>query len=236
MAVYTEVDDSELAAFMSGYGLGELLSCKGIAEGVENSNFLVTMETGPFILTLYEKRVDPADLPFFLDLMAHLSATGVPCPLPVTANGEQLRTLANRPAAVFTFLPGMSARRPNVPNCRGIGEALAMMHTASQSFEGQRKNALGVADWRALLDASGYQADNVKPGMFEALQTELELLETSWPNDLPHGVIHADLFPDNVFFRGPHVSGLIDFYFACNDFLAYDIAICLNAWCFESRR
>ncbi len=234
MAVYTEIDDDALVAFMAAYDLGEVLSCKGIAEGIENSNFLVTTTQGPFILTLYEKRVKIEDLPFFLGLMDHLAAHGVPCPVPVrTRAGETLRDLSDRPAALISFLPGMWPKRPNVQHCRQVGEALAQFHMAGENFQIKRDNALGVSAWRPTLIAAGHEVDQIKKGLFEKLSADLDDLERSWPTDLPAGVIHADLFPDNVFFRQDHLSGVIDFYFACNDAYAYDIGICLNAWCFE---
>lgn len=234
MAVYTEVSDDELNAFVAAYDIGEVLSCKGIAEGVENSNFLLVTESGSYILTLYEKRVDPNDLPFFLGLTEHLSARGVPCPTPVHAQGgEVLNTLSGRPAAIVTFLNGMWPRRIENHHCAELGRAMAEMHVAGQDFALTRPNALSVAGWRPLLDACGQRGEEVQPGITAALHAELDHLETHWPTDLPAGVIHADLFPDNVFFRGEHLSGLIDFYFACNDLFAYDVAICLNAWCFE---
>ncbi len=235
MAVYTEIEDEDLVRFMADYGVGEVLSCKGIAEGIENSNFAVTTTEGPFILTLYEKRVRREDLPFFLGLMRHLSAGGVPCPVPVaTRSGETLRELAGRPAALVTYLAGMWPRKPNVDQCREVGEALARMHLAGLTFDLRRANALGVAGWRPLLEATGRKAaDDLRPGLYDRLDAELDGLEADWPKDVPAGVIHADLFPDNVFFRSDHLSGIIDFYFACNDALAYDLAVCLNAWCFE---
>lgn len=235
MAVYTDVDDQELTAFVGEYDIGEVLSCKGIAEGVENSNFLLTTSAGSFILTLYEKRVREEDLPFFLSLMAHLANQGIPAPTPVTArDGQVLKRLAGRPAAIVTFLAGMWPKRAQPGHCAALGEGLAHMHLAGQDFELSRKNALSVSGWRPLLEASRDGADGVQAGLYEELAAELDDLEKNWPRGLPQGVIHADLFPDNVFFRGERLSGLIDFYFACNDFFAYDLAICLNAWCFES--
>jgi homoserine kinase type II len=234
MAVYTEVQDEELARFLAGYDLGELMACKGIAEGVENSNFLLHTRRGYFILTLYEKRVNAADLPFFINLMEHLAARGLTCPQPVKNRaGESLGTLSGRPAAIVTFLEGMWLRRPGVAHCGALGEALAKLHLAGADFAMTRKNALSVDGWRPLYQATASRADTVQDGLAEMVAEELELLEKRWPRDLPEGVIHADLFPDNVFFLGDKLSGLIDFYFACTDTLAYDVAVCLNAWCFE---
>ncbi|MXN66100.1 homoserine kinase [Stappia sp. GBMRC 2046] len=235
MAVYTDVSDEELAAFVARYDIGGLLAFKGIAEGVENSNFLVHTEAGYFILTLYEKRVDPADLPFFLNLMRHLAGKGISCPTPLVArNGEMLGELAGRPAAMVTFLDGMWIRRPRTVHCAGLGEGLAKFHLAGADFAMTRANSLSVGDWRGLLDLSLERADEVAPGLGGELSHELAHLEAVWPSDLPSGVIHADLFPDNVFFLGDTLSGFIDFYFACTDAFAYDVAICLNAWCFEA--
>src|SRR5262245_21861584 len=235
MAVYTDVSGDELAEFLKDYDVGELLSYKGIAEGVENSNFLVHTSKGAFILTLYEKRVAADDLPYFLSLMAHLAAHGVICPQPAkNRKGEVYSTLAGRPAAVINFLEGMWPRRPNANHCAGVGQALAKMHLAGADFPLKRKNPLSVGGWRPLFKQAAQRANEVQHGLYEFLGRELDHLERNWPTDLPEGVIHADLFPDNVFFLGDKLSGLIDFPFSCNDILAYDVAICLNAWCFES--
>ncbi len=234
MAVYTDVSAEDLGAFLADYDLGELLSSKGIAEGVENSNFLVHTTKGHYILTLYEKRVSADDLPFFLALMEHLAARGINCPQPVkNRNGQALGRLCGRPAAIVTFLDGMWIRRPEALHCAALGEALARMHLAGADFPMRRNNALSVSGWRALFERAKDRADTVQRDMSATIEKELAHLEKAWPRELPQGVIHADLFPDNVFFLGPRLSGLIDFYFACTDTLAYDVAICLNAWCFE---
>ena len=234
MAVYTDIGEIELAAFLEHYGIGELLSYKGIAEGVENSNFLLHTSTGAYILTLYEKRVNRDDLPFFLGLMRHLAGKGLSCPLPVTRkDGQTIGELAGRPAAIITFLEGMWMRRPTVDHCREVGRAMAQMHLAGQDFAMRRDNALSVSGWRPLWDKARDRAGEVEEGLAAEVESDLAFLEANWPTELPSGVIHADLFPDNVFFLGKRLSGVIDFYFACTDLLAYDIAICLNAWCFE---
>src|SRR5215469_16222868 len=235
MAVYTDVPDDELRAFVAQYALGEVISCKGIAEGVENSNFLLKTATGTYILTLYEKRVDPKDLPFFIGLMDHLAAKGLACPTPVHGrDGVALRRLCGRHACIITFLDGMWPRRVQPFHCAALGRALAEFHRAGGTFGMTRPNDLSVAGWRRCFESCRTRADEVQPGLAEELDAELVRLESSWPQDLPVGVIHADLFPDNVFFRDRQLSGLIDFYFACTDFLAYDLAVCLNAWCFET--
>ncbi len=234
MAVYTDVSDIALEEFLANYGLGKLLAYKGIAEGVENSNFLLHVVAGFFILTLYEKRVRADDLPFFLALMEHLSARGLACPQPVkTKQGALLGRLAGRPAAIVTFLEGVSTRAPSVAHCGALGAALGQFHLAGADFPRERPNDLSISAWPGLLAQAQDRADSVEPGLAAFLSEELAALTTLWPRGLPRGVIHADLFPDNVLFLGEKISGLIDFYFACTDFLAYDLAVCLNALCFE---
>jgi homoserine kinase type II len=234
MAVYTDVAAEELQHFLAGYDIGDLLAYKGIAEGVENSNFLLHTSRGYFILTLYEKRVAAGDLPFFIGLMEHLAARGLTCPQPVkNRTGEALGELAKRPAAIVTFLDGMWIRRPTAAHCSALGAGLAQLHLAGADFPLSRRNALSVEGWRPLYERAAARCDSVQSGLGRAIADELALLESRWPRTLPQGVIHADLFPDNVFFLRDRLSGLIDFYFACTDTLAYDVAVCLNAWCFE---
>jgi homoserine kinase type II len=235
MAVYTDVAAEDLSRFLAGYDIGELLAYKGIAEGVENSNFLLHTGRGNFILTLYERRVAERDLPFFLALMEHLASRGITCPQPVkNREGATLGRLAGRPAAIVTFLDGLWIRRPSAAHAAALGEALARLHLAGADFPMRRDNALSVAGWRQLYATSCERADKVQRDLKPLLAAELDLLEREWPRGLPQGVIHADLFPDNVFFLGDKLSGLIDFYFACTDTLVYDVAVCLNAWCFEA--
>jgi homoserine kinase type II len=234
MAVYTDVTAEDLGRFLAGYDIGELLAYKGIAEGVENSNFLVHSSRGYFILTLYERRVAERDLPFFLGLMEHLASRDITCPQPVkNRSGRVLGKLAGRPAAIVTFLDGMWIRRPSAAHCAALGETLARLHLAGADFAMRRDNALSVAGWRQLYEGCRERAHKVQRDLESVVAAELEMLERQWPSGLPQGVIHADLFPDNVFFLGDRLSGLIDFYFACTDTLVYDVAICLNAWCFE---
>jgi homoserine kinase type II len=235
MAVYTEVSDADIERFVASYDIGAVVACKGIAEGVENSNFLLQTDRGLYILTLYEKRVARADLPFFLGLMDHLAAKGLPCPTIIRdRDGKALRELAKRPAAIISFLRGMWPKRIQTAHCAQVGEALARLHVAGADFRMHRPNALSLAGWKQLFQGCRARADEVRKGLADELARELDDLAKHWPAGLPEGVIHADLFPDNVFFLDEKLSGMIDFYFACNDFLAYDIGICINAWCFES--
>ena len=235
MAVYTDVSFEELERLLSAYRVGAPLSFKGIAEGVENSNFHLRTGKGAFILTLYEKRVREKDLPFFLGLLEHLAARGIACPLPVRSKeGDLWKVLNGRPAALLTFLDGVSLRRPDVAHCATAGEVLASLHAAGADFSLRRANALGPPSWKNLAQNVLAKADEVQRGLAALIEQSIATLKSRWPVGLPEGVIHADLFPDNVLFMEGKISGLIDFYFACNDFLAYDAAVMLNAWCFES--
>ena len=238
MAVYTQIDDEMLYGFLSDYNVGQPLSFQGIAEGVENSNYLLRTDQAHFILTLYEKRVDAADLPFFIGLMQHLADQGIPCPLPVpNKSGEMLSQLAGRPAAMVTFLDGTTAWFPNVAKCAEAGTALANLHLKSAGFEGQRANALGPSGWQQLFSDITQIADqlpaHLPANLLRETEKTLHHIIQKWPTDLPAGIIHADLFPNNALFVGDKLTGVIDFYFACRDIFAYDLAVCLNSWCFE---
>jgi homoserine kinase type II len=233
MAVYTEVSFEELERLLEQYDIGTPLSFKGIAEGIENSNFYLQTDRGGFILTLYEKRVDASDLPFFLGLMEHLAARGCNCPLPVkTTDGRSLVSLNGRHAAIVTFLTGIALRRPDAAHCAAASAALARLHRAGEGFALSRPNALGPKGWQPLADLI-VGADGIEDGLTDLIQGSLAALVSAWPTHLPSGVIHADYFPDNVLFMQDQVGGVIDFYFACNDFYIYDLAIMLNSWCFE---
>jgi len=233
MAVYTEVSFEELEKLLEQYDIGEPLSFKGIAEGIENSNFYLQTDRGAFILTLYEKRVAAEDLPFFLGLMEHLAERGTHCPLPVkTRDGRALMMLNRRHGAIVTFLTGIALRRPDAAHCAAAAAALAGLHKAGEGFSLTRPNALGPPGWRPLAE-SIHGADTIEEGLTALINTSLEEVVAAWPAGLPGGVIHADYFPDNVLFIGNEVGGVIDFYFACNDAYVYDLAIMLNSWCFE---
>ncbi|MCA8898715.1 MAG: homoserine kinase [Hyphomonas sp.] len=236
MAVYTQVSDEALAAFLAEYDLGVPLSFKGIAEGVENSNYYLETSTGRFILTLFEKRVNAADLPYFIGLKQHLAEKGFPCPEPIHGrDGEALRRLEGRPAVIISFLEGLSPRKPNVTQCRELGAGMARMHAALADFPMRRENDLGPAAWPRLWKGREADAEALQRGLADQISEDLAAIAAVRPDalDLPRGTIHADLFPDNAFFLGDTFSGVIDFYFACTDALAYDLAVCLNAWSFE---
>ncbi|GAN98911.1 homoserine kinase [Komagataeibacter xylinus NBRC 13693] len=239
MAVYTEVPEDALAAFLEGYDIGRPVACYGIAEGVENSNFLLKTTQATFILTLYERRVNPDELPWFLGLMQYLARHGLSCPLPVAdRQGRTLRTLCGRPAAITTFLPGGWSRQVSVDMCEQVGDALARLHLLGEGYVAERPNSMGPQAWTDLLQACRARGDDVRPGLVRTIGEALARVLPAWPGtgnnpSLPRGQIHADLFPDNVFFRDGRLSGIIDFYFACTDWYAYDLAITINAWCFD---
>jgi homoserine kinase type II len=234
MAVYTDITDDELSALLADFDLGAPLAFKGIAEGVENSNFLLETEAGRFILTVYEKRVNAADLPFFLNLMKWLAKHGYPSAEPMAdREGRLIKTVRGKPCAIVEFLSGLSVRRPTVAHCREAGSGLAGLHLAAEGFPETRENDLGQSYWSPMFASLGDAAEGLKPGLAATIRSDLAMLEARWPKGLPAGVVHADYFPDNVFFTGGKFAGTIDFYFACTDALAYDIAIALNAWCFE---
>ncbi|NVJ96764.1 MAG: homoserine kinase [Alphaproteobacteria bacterium] len=234
MAVYTQVDDQTLAEFLAGYDVGEATSFKGIAEGVENSNYLLETTKGRYILTLYEKRANPEDLPYFLNMMEHLAEHGIPSPLPIhDREGKALQMLAGRPACLISFLTGVSVHHTTENQCAALGAMLADMHKVGQSFGTTRPNDLSLAGWQELAEKTAARADEVQVGLANEISTEIAFLAANWPKNLPEGTIHADLFPDNVLFTGDKITGVIDFYFGCTDMLAYDLAVCLNAWCFD---
>jgi homoserine kinase type II len=234
MAVYTDVSDDDLAGFVARYDIGEPIAFKGIAEGVSNSNFFLQTTKDRYILTVYEARAPREDLPFFIGLMDHLAHRGFACPEPVRMrDGGALAEIAGKPAALVSYLDGLSVKRPTAAHCLAAGRALAELHAAGDGFGMVRANPLSVAGWRPLAEASGARADAISPGLSRRIADELAFHEANWPGGLPSGVIHADFFADNVFFIGAACSGVIDFYFAANDALAYDLAIALNAWCFE---
>lgn len=237
MAVYTPLSEADARALLEGYDIGAFVALEGVEEGVENTNYKLTMSRGRFILTLFEKRVAEADLPFFIAVMGRLAERGFPAPEPIRAkSGEALVRVKQKPAAIVSFLDGDWPRTPSLAHCTAIGAALARMHVALDGFAMERANALGPAGWNALIRPRLAAAEQLRPGLAALIERDLDDTSAAWPADLPRGAIHADLFPDNALFVGGRLSGVIDFYFACTDFLAYDLAVCLNAWCFVDER
>lgn len=235
MAVYTQVSSEEMADLLARYQVGELVSAKGIAEGVENTNFLIDTTNGRFILTLYEKRVNSDDLPFFLALLDHLADRKLPVPRAIKdSEGRQIQRVAGRPACLIEFLPGVSVTHPSPAQARATGEALGAMHLALADFGLERPNSLGPAGWTELAARCGDDLDGIQPGLTDRIKAELLFIDQHWPSDLPRSVIHADLFPDNVLSHHDAVTGIIDFYFACSEVRAWDLAVTHAAWCFEN--
>lgn len=237
MAVYTHLSLSGTQEWLThNYEIGNCKALQPIAEGVENSNYFLTTSEGRYVLTIYEKRMRPEDVPFFLELMRHLAAQRIPCPLPVKRrDGALVSELEGKPAAIISFLPGRSIRRPAPHHLTALGRQVAQLHLAGSHLPQRRDNDLSLPSWQQLYEKLSPRLDEVQPGLAQDIAAELGFLEAHWPRDLPHGIIHGDLFPDNVFFDAQgRLSGLIDFYFACHDAWMYDLAIILNAWCFEA--
>ena len=235
MAVYTQVGQSDLESYLENYDLGDLVSYDGIESGVENSNYRLQTTKGVYILTLYEKRVKESDLPFFISLMDHLSTRNFVCPRPQPMrDGTVLGKLCGRPSSIVSFLEGSSVVDVTPEQCHRAGATLAQLHLSSSDFTGKRQNALNVAGWQPLLESTSSRADEVESGLSNLITEQYESLSHSWPTDLPTGIIHADFFKDNIFFKGDEIYGVIDFYFACTDILSYDLAIAINAWCYDS--
>ena len=236
MAVYTQLGPEQVSTFLAQYDAGELIALKGIAEGVENSNYFVETTKSRFILTLYESRVDPADLPFFYALLKHLHVAGCKVPRFIPdRNGEWLQNLAGRPACLIEFLQGVSVTQPTPAQAKATGVALGQMHSALADFDQKRPNSLGLLSWRPLAEqCTARGLEDINEGLAKRVEAECDFLEKRWPKNLPQRAIHADLFPDNVLMLGDQVTGLIDFYFACTDALGYDLAVTHSAWCFTN--
>lgn len=235
MAVYTKVSAEKIDEFLERFDVGSLVSAKGIAEGVENSNYLIETTQGRYILTLYEKRVAPKDLPFFIDMLDHLANKKclVP-PMIADRKGQKIQQLCGRYACLITFLAGVSVTHPTAAQSRAAGAALGEMHTALVDFDQSRPNDLSHDGWRKLAEQCGEAGLNdIQDGLFDLVHSELDSLDRNWPDDLPKSVVHADLFPDNVLMLGDKITGLIDFYFSCTDVRAYDLAVTHAAWCFD---
>jgi homoserine kinase type II len=234
MAVYTDITDVELEQFLAAFDIGAPLVFKGIAEGVQNSNFLLETERGRFILTIYEARTHIEELPYFLNLLHWLVEHDYPSARPIPdRQGRLLGELGGKPAALVSFVPGLSVRRPTASHCHEAGRGLAWLHQAGEGFPQRRVNDLGQAVWKGMFSPLHGVAEKLKPGLPATIEADLGALDRAWPKDLPGGAVHTDFFPDNVFFRGGTFAAAIDFYFACDDLYAYDLAVCLNAWCFE---
>ena len=234
MAVYTKLSEKQLVDFFSKYNLGKLLNYKGIEEGIENTNYFIQTEKGKFILTLYEKRVEQKDLPFFIGLMRNLYDEKFPSPEPlINKNGNYISEVNGKKAAVVSFLEGKAKNVLNPNHCYQVGVHTAKLHLITKKLKGKRENKLSINSWRNIYNKVKKDCSKIHPNLIDVVEKNLDLIERKWPTNIPKGIIHADLFPDNIFFKGKKLSGIIDYYFSCNDFYAFEIAICLNALCFD---
>ncbi len=242
MAVYTNLKIEQVIAFLKSYNIGELISFNGITEGIENSNFYIKTSTGEFILTIFEKRVNRCDLPFFVAIMKHLSKKNFVCPTPIFDKKKKyLQELEKKPALIVNFLKGKSKTKINAKDCFKLGNKMASMHLKSKDFFLERKNSLSIEGWEQLINScsnsiSINNLNEIEHNILEEIQNSFNFCKKNWPNNLPKGFIHGDIFPDNVFFQNNEISGIIDFYFSCTDFFAYDIAVAVNAWCFDDQK
>ena len=236
MAVYTKLSEEELKYFFSKYNLGKLLNYKEIKEGIENTNYFIQTEKGKFILTLYEKRVEEKDLPFFISLMRNLFDKNFPSPEPIiNKNGNYISEILKKKAAVVSFLDGKAKKILNPNDCYEVGVSTAKLHIITKDLTGKRENKLSVNSWRKIYNKVEKDCSKIHANLPKVIKKNLEVIEKNWPKNIPAGIIHADLFPDNIFFKNNKLSGIIDYYFSCYDFYAFEIAICLNAFCFEGK-
>ena len=237
MAVYTKLSENQLKEFFLKYDLGKILNYKGIKEGIENTNYFIQTEKGKYILTLYEKRVDEKDLPFFIGLMKNLYDKNFLSPEPIiNRNGNYISEISKKKAAVISFLEGSSKKNLNPNDCYEIGVNTSKLHSITKNLTGKRENKLSINSWRAIYNKVKKDCSKIHPNLTDVINKNLDEIEKNWPKNLPSGVIHADLFSDNIFFKNNKLSGIIDYYFSCNDFYAFEIAICLNALCFEGKK
>lgn len=235
MAVYTKLEHQEVRQFLEQYNINNFKDYKGITEGVENTNYLIKTSEQDYILTIYEKRVDENDLPFFIKLLSYLSENKFPCPKPIAnKNNEKINRIKNKNAALVTFLNGQSKNKITSEECFEIGKITAQLHEITKKFDINRKNNLSIENWDTIFEKTIKQKIDLEESIIKKTKNYLNFLKDKWPKNLPQGIIHADLFPDNIFFTNNKVSGIIDFYFACNDFFAYEIAICINSLCFDN--
>jgi homoserine kinase type II len=236
MAVYTKLSKLNLKKFFLKYDLGNLLSYEEIKEGIENTNYFIKTEKGKFILTLYEKRVEEKDLPFFIGLMKNLYDKKFPCPKPIiNKNGNYISEISGKKAAVISFLNGTSKKKLTPLDCYEVGYKTAELHLITKNLTLKRKNKLSINSWRDIYNNVKKDCSKIHPNLSKIIERNLNQIEKNWPKNIPSGIIHADLFPDNIFFKDKKLSGIIDYYFSCHDFYAFEIAICLNALCFEGQ-
>tara|TARA_Y100000590_G_scaffold258781_1_gene290434 strand:- start:3500 stop:4468 length:969 start_codon:yes stop_codon:yes gene_type:complete len=234
VAVYTKLSEKNLKEFLKKYDKGQLLNYKGIQEGIENTNYYIETEKGKFILTVYEKRVDEKDLPFFMSVMKNLYDSKFPSPQPIiNKNGNYITEILNKKAAMVSFLEGKAKKILSPDDCKKVGIHTAKLHLITKNLISKRQNKLSVNSWKKIYSKIKNDCSKIHPNLSKIVEKNLNEMESKWPKDIPSGIIHADLFSDNIFFKNNELTGIIDFYFSCNDYYAFEIAICLNALCFE---
>tara|TARA_B100000700_G_C14945348_1_gene808893 strand:+ start:38 stop:1006 length:969 start_codon:yes stop_codon:yes gene_type:complete len=237
MAVYTKLSEIKIKELFSKYNLGEILNYKEIKEGIENTNYFIQTNKNKFILTLYEKRVEEKDLPFFISLMKNLFDKNFPSPEPmINKNGNYISEISNKKAAVVSFLNGNAKKNLSPNDCYEVGIHAAKLHEITKNLSGKRENKLSVSSWRTIYNKVKKNCSKIHPNLSLVVEKSLDEIESGWPKNLPAGIIHADLFSDNIFFKENKLSGIIDFYFSCNDYFAFEIAVCFNALCFEGEK
>jgi len=234
MAVYTKFQKENIEEILSNYAIGKLNSFKGIQEGIENTNYFLLVDNKKYILTIYEKRVKSEDLPFFSELMTSLNKASVRCPIPIVNKQKKSITDYNgKKLMIVTYLEGKAKKILTPQNCKSVGIEVAKMHEITKNFKIKRKNNLSINSWRKLFSSVKKECSKIHQDLPKLIESNLNDVEKNWPHDLPKGIIHADLFSDNILFNNNQFSGLIDFYFSCEDFYAFEIAICFNALCFD---
>ena len=237
MAIYTKLSENNLKEFFLKYNLGKLLNYKGIQEGIENTNYFIQTDKGKFILTVYEKRTEEKDLPFFMGLMRNLFDANFPSPEPIiNKNGNYITEISGKKAAVVSFLEGSAKKNLSPDNCHEVGIQAAKLHVITKNLTGKRENSLSVNSWKKIYKNVQKDCSRIHSNLARIIERNLDEIESNWPKNIPSGIIHADLFPDNIFFKGNNLTGIIDFYFSCYDFYAFEITICLNALCFEGQK
>jgi homoserine kinase type II len=237
MAVYTKIDKKEITFIAKEFNLKKIIKFKGIKNGIENTNYLLKTKYQKYILTIFEKRVQKKDLPFFMKLMDELNKNSINCPKPLkNIKGKYLTIVKNKPACIVTFLDGKDKKKLNNKNCYDLGKNIGRLHKASNNIKLYRKNSMSIKNLDKLLKSINFKSKNIVPNLKSILKMNLKEIKKKWPRNLPEGIIHGDLFIDNIFFKKNKFAGFIDFYFSCNDYSMYEIAICINALCFDKKK
>ena len=236
MAIYTKISENDVVSIEKKFNLGKIISCKGIKKGIENTNYLVRTKNNKYILTIFEKRVKKRDVPFFMSLMDKLNNHNINCPKPQKSKaGNYSINIKNKPASIVSFVEGKDKNKLKIKDCYEIGKNVAKLHITSKKIKLHRKNSMSLKKWPKILNKIDNRSRIINSNLNYLMKEALLEVKNKWPKNLPSGIIHGDLFIDNIFFNKNKFHGYIDFYFACNDFLMYEIAICINALCFDKK-